>query len=745
MPNLYGFGEHTDAFHLNTTDYTRTLWSKDAYGVPEGTNLYGNHPVYFDYRGSKGTHGVFMLNSNGMDFKVNKTGDKQYLEYNMLGGVVDLYFLAGPTPQQVAAQYSEIVGKPAMMPYWGFGYHQCRYGYRDVFNVAEVVQNYSLAKIPLETMWTDIDYMDRRKVFTLDQQRFPIEKMRELIDYLHDHNQHYVVMVDPAVAYLNNSAYYRGVEADIFLKFDNGTIYNGVVWPGVTVFPDWFHPNISNYWVNEFAMFFNKDTGVDIDALWIDMNEASNFACDFPCSNPQAWAKKSGNPPTPPPVRDNPRPLIGFPEDFQPTYTGRVVKRQDTGDMKGLPGRNLLVPGYAINNIGGTNAEGGLSNHTIRTDLHHYNGLVEYDTHNIYGSMMSEASREAMLYRRPGLRPMIITRSTFAGAGAKVGKWLGDNVSTWFHYRISISGLMQFASIYQIPMIGSDVCGFAGNTTEQLCARWAMLGAFSPFYRNHNGDTSNSQEFYLWPSVADAARKAMHIRYRLLDYIYTALYVQSTTGVPLISPMFFLYPHDEVTASVELQYFFGPSILVSPVTEENATSVEVYLPKDTFYDLLTLEPITSTGGKKNITGLTLTDIPLHIRSGSVVPMRITSAMTTTELRTHPFEIIVAPDHNGYARGELYLDDGVSIVQKHTSMITFYHRHGVLVVDGDFGYSAIRQDSVVKFTFLNIKTKPAGVRINNDQKLSTWSYDAKTMKVVVEVKVMLNCKFSIKLR
>lgn len=44
-PNLYGLGESTDPFRLNTTDYTRTLWSRDAYTIPTGTNLYGNHPV----------------------------------------------------------------------------------------------------------------------------------------------------------------------------------------------------------------------------------------------------------------------------------------------------------------------------------------------------------------------------------------------------------------------------------------------------------------------------------------------------------------------------------------------------------------------------------------------------------------------------------------------------------------------------------------------------------------------------
>lgn len=130
-PNIYGLGEHTDSFRLPSNNYTRTMWSRDAYGVPNNTNLYGNHPVYFEHRPT-GTHGVFLLNSNGMDIKINQSDASTSLEYNLIGGVIDFYFLAGSTsdPIQVSHQYAQVVGTPAEVPYWSFGFHQCRFGYK---------------------------------------------------------------------------------------------------------------------------------------------------------------------------------------------------------------------------------------------------------------------------------------------------------------------------------------------------------------------------------------------------------------------------------------------------------------------------------------------------------------------------------------------------------------------------------------------------------------------------------------
>ena len=68
------------------------------------------------------------------------------------------------------------------------------------------------------------------------------------------------------------------------------------------------------------------------------------------------------------------------------------------------------------------------------------------------------------------------------GSGQYTGHWGGDNESKWGAMFLSISQAFAF-QMSGVPMFGADTCGFAGNTTEELCARWMELSAFFPFYR----------------------------------------------------------------------------------------------------------------------------------------------------------------------------------------------------------------------------------------------------------------------
>ena len=324
--NLYGLGESRDALRLPRTNYSHTFFNAGEPYLPKETNLYGSHNVYHDHR-SGGTHAVYFLNSNGIKINIdNATDGSHFLEYNSLGGVFDFYFMTGSSPKEVATQYAEVVGYPALMPYWGYGFHQCRYGYRDIYDVAGAIANYSEANIPLETMWTDIDYMNYRRTMSLDPARFELSKVRQVIDHLHAHQQNYIVMVDPAVALYPYKPFEDGLESESFFRRQDGLLYRGVVWAGPSVFPDWFKPGTQDYWTNQFARFFDQDTGVDIDGLWIDMNEASNF-CDERCiPNAELFSIRGLAPPRPPVARLHPdHPISGFPDNFQPHCTSYVT------------------------------------------------------------------------------------------------------------------------------------------------------------------------------------------------------------------------------------------------------------------------------------------------------------------------------------------------------------------------------------------------------------------------------------
>jgi alpha-glucosidase (family GH31 glycosyl hydrolase) len=150
------------------------------------------------------------------------------------------------------------------------------------------------------------------------------------------------------------------------------------------------------------------------------------------------------------------------------------------------------------------------------------------------------------------MRTFIISRASYAGQGKYGSKWLGDNFSENKHMAASVTGSMMM-NIFGIPFVGSDICGFIGNTNAELCARWYFVGAFQPFSRNHNNWGQTPQEPYVFAneyyedgiSYTDIIRTAMRAKLSLIRYYYSLFFLNSMHGgAPVYKPLFFDYPND---------------------------------------------------------------------------------------------------------------------------------------------------------------------------------------------------------
>ena len=102
-----------------------------------------------------------------------------------------------------------------------------------------------------------------------------------------------------------------------------------------------------------------------------------------------------------------------------------------------------------------------------------------------------------------------------------------------------------------------------------------QLGSFYPFSRNHNAKGAKSQEPFRWDSVARTSQKYLGIRYSLLPYFYTLFYKAhcpmdktQTPSATVMRPLFFEFPTDKNTYSIDKQFMVGKSLLISPQLDE---------------------------------------------------------------------------------------------------------------------------------------------------------------------------------
>lgn len=212
-----------------------------------------------------------------------------------------------------------------------------------------------------------------------------------------------------------------------------------------------------------------------------------------------------------------------------------------------------------------------------------------------------------------------------------------------------------------------------------------VVGAFSPFSRTHNINTSPPQELYRWDVVSEASRIALKLRYRLLPHLYTLFYLAHTTGTTVQNALWLYYSDDINTLSRDGQYMWSNSLLFTPVLQEGASSVVGYFPKGIWYAMFLnhMVDVRSQGTLVTLeTPINITNV--HLRGGVILPLQ-EAAMTSLEARKTPFSLILALDSHYTASGSLFIDNGTQIEISEFTFVNYIVESSVLT-------SAIRHDS-----------------------------------------------------
>jgi len=629
---FFGLGERvTPEFFLchNRQSCWYTVWGKDAATpIDDGSGgcrgSYGQQPFYMmQYPQSKEFAGVLVLNSNDQDAHIQKSADgTATITHRLLGGIFDIYFFYPGTAEFVMQTYHELIGRPYLPPFWSLGYHQSRYGWKNLDKVKDVVSKFNYYDLPLDVIWADIDYMKDYADFSVDPIRYA--GLKEFVNDLHKNMMYWVPIIDAGFKLDVNDKYYKlGEERGAFIKsaVTKKTLI-GKVWPGAAVFLSWYSPHSPDIWSIGLSDLYQQ---AEFDGIWLDMNEVANF-CDGEC---EAVERK---------------PMLRTPIGADP---------HDPREFDNLP--------YRPGNCDLNQKTISMTGYYPSTDEFEDRVRKEYNTHSLWNLYESKATYE-FLVNNLKKRPFVLTRSNFPGSGLYTSKWLGDNFSTWEYMILSISGMYNY-QMFGMPFVGSDMCGFIGNTNEELCARWMQLGAFYPFTRNHNFIEAADQEPYvLGERVMMATRNAMRQKYSIIRYYYTKLFEVSLNGGSLIRPLFFEFPDDPgVYSKTNFMFMVGSSLLVAPVLHQGLLHSYPYCTNEDWYDLRTFmkvysyKPDANQGSQIEVAG-GFDSIPVLVRGGSIIPFqdagRVTRIKSMKELL---MSLLVIPDHHGYASGTTIID------------------------------------------------------------------------------------------
>ncbi|MBR0037692.1 MAG: DUF5110 domain-containing protein [Bacteroidales bacterium] len=488
---------------------------------------------------------------------VDEQTQQQLSFWSEMSQQLDYYAIFGDNADEVIGGYRQLTGKAPLMPEWLLGYWQSRERYRSQREVLDALQGFRQRHLPIDNIVIDWNYWTWDSWGSFEFDPIRFPDPKGMIDTIHQ--QHAKVMISCWPKYYLTTDHFRELNemGAIYQQSIKDSIYD---WLGYKyAFYDAYHPEARKVFWNQLWEHLGT---LSMDAWWMDASEPNVRDCtDIP------YRKL----------------LCG------PTYLGSSDE---------------YFNAYSI-----VNAEA------------IYNGQREQNNNRVF----------------------LLTRNGFAGEQRySTATWSGDIGTRWEDMKTQITAGLNF-SISGVPYWSQDIGGFSvekrymdaqkvfdktGQENEdlkdwrELNVRWHEWGVWTPMYRAH-GQFPYREPWNIAPEnhpAYQAIVAQMHLRYRLMPYIYSLAAKVHFDDYTMMRPLVMDFNDDPAVRSLGYQFMFGPAVMVCPVYQYKARQREVYFPAgNRWYDFYSGK-VASEGQEVSTYPAPYERIPVFVRAGSILPV-----------------------------------------------------------------------------------------------------------------------------
>ena len=210
----------------------------------------------------------------------------------------------------------------------------------------------------------------------------------------------------------------------------------------------------------------------------------------------------------------------------------------------------------------------------------YFDGRIGREIHNDFPRLYAKAYHDNLADQLNEF--IVLPRAGFAGSQQYAIFWGGDTASSNLGLR-SVIIAAQRAGLMGMPVWGSDTGGYGSEPTRELFARWIETSCFHPIMEigGHGAHAPWDMRFrpHYDEELIDIYRTYTLLHTALMDYSYALAVEAHETGMPMVRPMFLLYPEDDRCWKEWDQFFYGDEILVAPVWKSHQRWKLVYIPE----------------------------------------------------------------------------------------------------------------------------------------------------------------------